>query len=361
MAARIFYPAASLYAALVLPVSVLAMTGALRWPGLATGPRHAHEMLFGFALAVVAGNQLGPLPRWQAAGLVALWATARGAFLWALPLPAALANVVFVILLGVFLVPRRLKAVKKLRNFALPGVLAAICLGEIAFEAAELSRHALVASTVLREGVLLFALLMLFMGGRIIAPAVAGEFYRKGGNLEARVQPNVEGGIIAGMLVAIVSMPLVPLVGALGCIVSGVLAAVRMSRWRLWECRGRPDLLCLSAGYAWLSLGLVLFGGALAFGQYATIALHFIMIGALGTLTLNVMAYSWMAKARLDPARVRLPVAGTLLLGAATLARSWAGFMGPEGAPLLWAAATCWSGAFVLLLILFGSARSRGR
>lgn len=55
----LFFPAASLYAVLVLPWSVLSMTGVLAGPAaLSTGFGHAHEMLLGYALAVVAGNQL---------------------------------------------------------------------------------------------------------------------------------------------------------------------------------------------------------------------------------------------------------------------------------------------------------------
>jgi uncharacterized protein involved in response to NO len=40
--------------------------------------------------------------------------------------------------------------------------------------------------------VVLFAMLMVFMGGRIIAPVVAGQFYRQGHKLDARVQPRIE-------------------------------------------------------------------------------------------------------------------------------------------------------------------------
>jgi Family of unknown function (DUF6448) len=50
----VFFPVATAYAIFVLPASVLAMpglTGAL--PALASVTGHAHEMLFGFALAVV--------------------------------------------------------------------------------------------------------------------------------------------------------------------------------------------------------------------------------------------------------------------------------------------------------------------
>src|SRR3546814_8884250 len=49
----------ALYAALILPYSVLALLGLLpALPGLATSAGHAHEMLFGFALAVIAGYLL---------------------------------------------------------------------------------------------------------------------------------------------------------------------------------------------------------------------------------------------------------------------------------------------------------------
>jgi len=58
----LFFPAAAVYAVFVLPASVLSMTGiASGLPGLDSPAGHAHEMLFGFALAVVAGNQLGAL------------------------------------------------------------------------------------------------------------------------------------------------------------------------------------------------------------------------------------------------------------------------------------------------------------
>src|SRR5690606_42159102 len=42
---------------------------------------HAHEMLFGFALAVVAGYVLGPQPKTTTLSLVALWSLARLTFL----------------------------------------------------------------------------------------------------------------------------------------------------------------------------------------------------------------------------------------------------------------------------------------
>ena len=288
---------------------------------------HAHEMLFGFALAVVAGNQLGPATGKRIAVLFGLWLLARVAFL-SIPtgLMSAAANAAFAAALAFQVAPRLLRSAKKWRNQALPAILVALC----------------VAAAVLqvRTAVLLFAALMLFMGGRIIAPAVAGQLQRQGVTLGPRVQPRIEGALLVTMALAFVS----PMFG----IAAGGLAALRMLRWRLWALRGRPDLLCLAAGYAWLAAGLVAFGVRPETGP-----MHLITVGALGTLTFNVMALSWLLRARRDPARQRLIPAGTALLAAATVFRMLEG-------PWLAAAAFCWTLAFAALLALFMASPKSG-
>jgi uncharacterized protein involved in response to NO len=292
---------------------------------------HAHEMLFGFALAVVAGNQLGALSWPRLWAMLSVWAAARTAFLAAPESPASAAlNAAFAFLLALQVVPRLLGAAKKLRNRALPAIIAGLCA------AAVLWRPAL-----LLPAVVLFSLLMLFMGGRIIAPAVAGQLHRQGERLHARVQPRIEGAmLVTGILGLTQVFPLAP--AALAA--AGGLAALRMARWRLWRLRGRPDLLCLAAGYAWLALGLLALGAALAAGRHVSAAIHLVTVGALGTLTFNVMAMSWLLKARRMAEGSRVVVAGTLLIAAATLLRV-------SGSPGI--AAGCWSAAFVLLLALF--------
>lgn len=164
----LFFPAAALYAALVVPVSVLEMFGHGRFlPGVASPAGHAHELLFGFALAAVAGNQLGPTAPRRLVLLFALWLLARASFLLAPEsLAAAASNVAFAGMLAAQLAPRLLRSAKKPRNRALPLVLVAICVAAVAFQAAEHLGHADAQYRLLLVAVLLFALLMLFMGGR---------------------------------------------------------------------------------------------------------------------------------------------------------------------------------------------------
>ncbi len=79
----VFLPAATAYAIFILPASVFAMLWfAGAFPALASATGHAHEMLFGLALATVAGDQqLGPMPRPRLALLGGLWVIARAMFL----------------------------------------------------------------------------------------------------------------------------------------------------------------------------------------------------------------------------------------------------------------------------------------
>jgi len=55
-AERVFFPAATLYGAAIVPLSVHGMlSGSPLLPGFASVPTHAHELLFGFGIAVMAG------------------------------------------------------------------------------------------------------------------------------------------------------------------------------------------------------------------------------------------------------------------------------------------------------------------
>lgn len=353
----LLFPAAAAYAAVAIPISVAAMLGkAAALPGLAFPAGHAHELVFGFAIAAVAGNQLGPTRRSVLAVLLASWLLARAIFA-AAPghVAGALANGVFCATLAWQVAPRMLGRGKKLRNRALPAAVAALCAMGVA---SEITLHTRTATwAVLFIAILLLALLMLFMGGRIVAPAAAGQMYRQGGDLKARVQPRLEAMLIACMAVAIVaaaSGSRALCAGALA--LAAATASVRMARWRLWKLDRRADLVALAAGYAWLALGLAGLAAAVATGRHIVTALHLITVGAMGTLTVNVMALTWLRLARRDAARALLPRWSTALIAIATFARVAADFTDAR-VPWLLLAAGAWSLAYVILLMLFVRAR----
>lgn len=330
------------------------MTATRPWvPALASPMAHSREMLFGFGLGVVAGYLLGGLPAARLWPLFALWLLARATWLLAPgSAAAALASAAFAVLVGAATAPKFLRGAKKLRNRAVAPLLIALCGAAVLIDAGS-SGGFPAPSDVALTAVLLFALLMLFMGGRIIAPAAAGQRYRQGEYLDARVQPRLEGALLVCMGVAIVLSLAPPTrIGAgWAAIAAGALAAVRMLRWELWRCRGRADLWCLGAGYAWIAVGLFVLGAALAAGIPPHAHVHGITVGAIGTLTFNMMARSSAARAGQNLARSPVIYVGTALIGVAAGARLAVLAVPVPALPLLWLAAIAWSLAFVLLAL----------
>jgi uncharacterized protein involved in response to NO len=101
---RPFYLFAAVFSALSIVLWALQFSGVIALPYLRGPVWHAHEMLFGFTLAVIVGflftagrNWSGqPTPKGGAlAALVALWLAGRVLVLTPWPLAAALANVAF--------------------------------------------------------------------------------------------------------------------------------------------------------------------------------------------------------------------------------------------------------------------------
>ena len=341
-----WFPIAALYGALVLPWSVLGQVGLVAAPaGLRDGLEHAHEMLFGFALAVVAGYTLKPGTQGASALLLLTWLCARLAFLLTPASRVALAlNGLFVAGLALLVAPTYLRA-SKWSNRSVAFIIMGLALAALSFHLARQSRD---LHTIVLTAVLLLSSLMFFMGGRILAPAVAGHIRTRRAPLVHVVQPALEVALLCVLAVSIVAVAsgLAPGRTAAGALLLGatLLALVRMLRWQFWWCHDQPDLLALLAGYLWLIAGWAITGGALLLGRSPTTALHAITAGALGTLTYTVMLRTRMFRCTGDTNRLAWGYAGALLLGAAAVMR-----IGGTTPTLLVAASACWSLAYVLL------------
>ena len=349
---RVFFPLACLYAALTIPLAVFAMTSGTGWPAALLGQGHAFEMLFGFALAVVAGYTLGPTRPAHLAGLSSLWLAARVVQLNApFSLPALALSMFFGLALAWQIVPRFLGA-RRWRNRLLIPLLGGLCALPMGYLIARLADMPWLGRVVLHETVLFLAILMAFMGGRIIAPAMAGEFHQQGRDLKAREQPRVEGALVLLLMAGAVALatPGGQTLAGTAAVLAGMLAWLRLVRWRVWHCCHRADLMMLVAGYTWLGLGLVLFGMILATGGYLTGVLHVITIGALGTLSSGVMVrihYQRLWHSQ-PPAPLILWLLATI--AAATVMRVAALLpVATDPVPLLWISAAAWSLGFGVL------------
>ncbi|WP_292274666.1 NnrS family protein [Marinobacter sp.] len=366
----LFFPAASLLAALIVPLSVWAVWSGTGWPAGLLGAGHGHELIFGFALALVAGYTLGPQPIAVLYPLFGLWLAAR--LSWILLPDSLLAHILgpaFALLLAWHVVPR-FNAAKKWRNKMVGPLILVLCLLAVFFwlsTALDLPRTSWMPSpfTLMHSAIAGLLLLMTFMGGRLIAPAVAGTLEKKGIPLEARVQPRIEGLLIVvlGCAIFFMALPVANrLTGSLLIIASGLIA-IRTLRWKLWLCPERPDLLVLAVGYIWLAMGALATGLALFQSKLPAPALHLITIGALGTLSASVMLrLAWQRSHRKPPPAAEIiPIA--ILLAIAAISRFMAG-PSPFSSPiLLWLSASSWVLAYlwvtVRLIVLSRHAKNR--
>jgi uncharacterized protein involved in response to NO len=335
----VFFPAAQLLALTAVPLWAAFYRAAPEMQAW-----HAHEMVFGYALAVVAGFLLARLERGWLALLVALWLLARLAPLW--PLLGGAASLGFTLALAGLGAARFLRAARKGSNRAFAVILLAFALGDALALASRLGAG-VASGSGLRLGLDLLVLLMLQMGGRII-PAAAGALYRRGEVLATRVQPRLERALAALMAVLILAdlAGLTRLAGGAAGL-AAILAVIRLLRWRPWKVAREAELLGLALGYAWLVAALALKAAADGLGLLPRIlADHALGVGALGTLTLVMMVRTAAGRARRAPGR-ELPAIIALVSGAALL-RLWGAQSGSPAA--IAAAAALWALAFGLAL-----------
>ena len=363
----LFFPLAALLASIVVPLSVWATLSGSGWPPGLVGAGHGHELIFGFALALIAGYTLGPQPPKVLYTLLALWLAARMAHLllpnaWlALLLPA-----IFALALAWQVVPR-FSAAKQWRNKITAPLIMTLCLLPLLWLTLLLAWRywpglargiSLDISRLMHAGVLCLLLLMSFIGGRLIAPAAAVTLEKRGVELQARLQPRLEATLIILLGLAIIAL-LLPWLGnafayrwsGLCLVITGLVLTIRGLRWQLWRCTERPDLLAFGVGYAWLALGSIACGIAFIRLNAITPALHLITIGGLGTLSTSVMLRLYFQRASRTPPPTAWVVSTTTLIGIASVTRFLCGPT-PFAQPLLLSlSAACWSLAYLLLTI----------
>ena len=342
---RTFFPLAMLLAAVEIPV--WAMLYRVR-PGLAVW--HAHEMLFGYALAVVAGFLLARLEWRLLAALTAAWLVARLAVPVGIPVAGGIAAFGFAAGLAAIGSRRFLRAARKGRNRMFAVMLVGMAAGEGLFQAGV---SGLVADGEWR-GILLMldlvTLIMLQMGGRVIPAATAGALQRRGIGLPNRVQPRVETALGASM-VALILADQAPAMSPLAVIAgsaAALLAGFRLLRWHGWRIWRQSDLFALHIGYGWLVAGLGLRAAAALLPAIPPMAgIHALSIGALGTLTTTMMLRT---AGRNSPGQIpsrRIAAVMAMIAVAASL-RIVSAFSGSPGA--IFAAAGCWTVALLVAL-----------
>lgn len=294
---RPFFLAAGIYAVALMGVWLGVLHGRLTIGAGSPLVWHGHEMLFGFAVAVIAGFLLTAAQNWTGlrtphgmplAILFLIWLAGRLAFL--LPdLPPwlmATIDLSFLPTLAWVLTLPILKA-RQLHNAPFPVMLLALTVAN-ALVHLETLGLAHTASLGLHLAAYVVVMMIVVMGGRVI-PSFTDNKLRT----RARRWPMIERLVPAVTLAALASALFgadTPLTAWLAGLAAAV-HAIRLAGWytpRFWAV---PLLWVLHLGYAWIALGFALLALAAAgWDAAASSALHAFTAGGIGVLTLGMMA-----------------------------------------------------------------------
>jgi uncharacterized protein involved in response to NO len=339
------------------------------WPEGALPPMlwHAHEMLFGFLVAAIAGFLLTAVPSWTGrrgyagwplAGLVGLWLAGRVAMspLTGDHAAAAVVDLLFLPVLALVLAPALVRSGAK-RNTVFLLFLGLLFLANLGFHAPTLGLGMgwLADPLGLARDVVL--LLVVVIGGRVV-PAFTGNALRAAGE-EPGIRPRagLDRAAIAAVALLVLAHQIVPggtLAGVVALLASG-LHGVRMAGWQGLRTLREPLVWVLHLAYLWVVVGLLLrglhgvAGLALAAGWS-----HALTIGAFGTMVLAVMSRAALGHTG-RPLRAPAPmVVAYLLVSAAVLARVFVPSLAPGLAvPSLGLAAALWIAGFALFAAIF--------
>lgn len=357
---RPFFLGGSLFALVALLLWVGVLTGALA-PAPPGGMLawHRHEMLYGFAAAVIAGFLLTAVQNWSGIpgmsgralqGVFLLWLLGRAS--WFLPLPGGL----LVLIEGSFLplvalslarpiVQRRLR-----NNYPIVGLVMLIAACQWLTLAGWLRQDELWQRRGVFAGLWLVAAMMTVLGGRVIP-----FFTRRGlGNMSAApARPWLD----RACLLFSVAVPLAFVSGladtprASLAVLFFALFTLHSARLVLWHDRGLwhvPLLWSLHLAYAWIALaclGMALWHAGVALNP--SLVTHALTVGAMTGLILAMMARVSLGHTG-RPLQVPTSMAWAFaLMQLATLARVVLPLFSSLGVSL---SALCWCLALLLFL-----------
>ncbi len=332
---------------------------------------HAHELLFGYAGAVVAGFLTTSIPNWTGrmpivgaplAVLVALWAMGRLAMLIANDsLIAAAIDSAFLLLFAA-VVWREIVAGANWRNAPVALLATLLAAANIVFHARLVEPALFAFAERLSLGAL--ALLIALIGGRITPSFTRNWLAQRGARALPAPHDRVDSTAQALCVVAVgawIALPAQAVTGSLLC-AAGAMILMRLARWRGRDTGAEALVWILHVGYGWLGGALILIGASILAPDTIpkTAGIHALTTGAIGVMTLAVMTRASLGHTgqglHAGPAITAIYVC----VNAAALVRMLAAF-NMLTSILLAVSATLWCAAFLGFALHLGPALLRPR
>ena len=333
---------------------------------------HAHEMLFGFASAVLAGFLLTAVPNWTGrlpvsgwplGGLFALWCAGRIALLASDMLGVGVAAAVDALFLPALLAicTREVVAGRKWKDLKVLGGLLALSLANALYHVAAIDgEHSYMA---IRLAVSAYVVLVMIVGGRIL-PSFTRNWLNKVGRTDFPVPYNrfdmtaiLVGTAALGVWAVWPDHPATAFVG----LAAAALHCIRLHRWRGWTTAREPILVILHIAYLFVPLGLFSIAlSALGYLEERSV-LHLLSVGAIACMMLAVMTRASLGHTGRALIASKLTVASYAALILCALVRPLAELL-PDMAPAFYAASgLLWIAAFGLYGLEYAPILARKR
>ena len=358
---RPFYLGAAAYAMLAVPLWIALLLGQVSLTlTLAPVLWHAHDMLFGFAIAVIVGFLLTAGKAWTGlatprggvlAALAALWLAARLAAVLAPYAVYAVLDLLLLPLVAAILARVFLRAGNR-RNLPLVAILLLLTLANAAFHAGVVGVIDIAPVRALHAGLALIVMIECVIAGRVI-PAFTMSALP---GLKLKVPRALElvtlGTTALGLALWVLAPP--QAFTAIVLAAAALLHARRLWQWQPLRTRARPILWVLHAAYAWLPIGLAL----LALSQIGVVGvsagIHALAVGTTGGLIIGMMTRTARGHTGRPLKVSRLEVAAYLLVAGAAITRVVLPLLAPQHL-VVWlvSAAAAWALAFGLYLFVF--------
>lgn len=264
---------------------------------------HAHEMIFGYGSAALAGFFLTAVPNWTKgsvakptfiAVLASLWLAGRLAIVFSNILPFIAVAVLDLIFIPVMAANIAVKLFHKPKpqNLMFLALLAIIWTANLRIHLDWAGVHFGDEYAGLRGGLLAICAMIAILGGRI-TPAFTRNAMRAA-EVETALPASI-GPLNVFASVAAIALPISILLGAADVIIAsistlaGIAQFLRLAGWRGMWTLDKPILWSLHLALTMLAIGYLAYGFA-HFGVGSELgALHILAIGAVGGMTLAVM------------------------------------------------------------------------
>jgi uncharacterized protein involved in response to NO len=296
---RIFFLLAG-FSALALLILWQQMTQGTISPPYFTGTIwHAHEMLLGYTVAVIAGFLLTAVSNWtdkitlQGDGLVGLsllWLYGRILPFYAGLLPDGLIALVDFSFLPTltFIIAKTLISTKNYKNLIFVGLLSLLMVGNflIHWQMLEFCKNS--AAIGIQLVLATIVLMILVIAGRVFP------FFTEKGLKGVSIPRNPQLDILAiGSAAILFALQLTSISGTILAITALIVAGLnawRLTNWFVFRVWFAPLLWVLYLGYGWLILGFIFTALAAWNLVLPSLALHTFTVGGIGVLTIGMMA-----------------------------------------------------------------------